>query len=946
MAGGETHTYRIALVVGQYARILFDQDGVDVVVTLVSPDGQKLTEVDSPNGTIGPEPVSVIAEEAGDYRLEVRTLYGHVPAGRYTVRVTEARPASAHDSGRIAAERVDAETVMLQDDGTPKSRQRIIDKAEEALSLWRAYGDQRGEAAALNNAARIYGDVSEYHTVLEYSEEALQLAREVGDRKIETNALSALGWTYIALGERKTGLDYHLQALALAREIGYLRDKGGFIYALGFYYASEGDKQTALKYYQEALPLLRASVNLRLEADTLGASGLIYELQGEKRKALDYYEKSFQVLRSINNRLGEASMLGHMGRLYHESFGQKQRALEYYWQALSLIRSMESRWGEAELLYRIARVHHDQGDLLEALRYVEGTLNIIESMRAKISRNELRASFFANVQNYYEFYVALLMRLHKERPAEGYAAAALNASERARARVMLELLVEARARTRHDTDRTLLERDRQLRQALNQKAQYQAQLKERHHTPEQAAAVEKEINALQLEYDEVRGQIRKNRLREDMAALPAPLSLREIQKEVVDADTILLEYALGDERSFLWAVTPDSVTTYELPKRSEIEAAARKMYDLLTTRNQRKAGETIEQRRVRISASDAQYQYAAERLSEMVLSPIAAQLKTKRLLVVSDGPLQYIPFAALIDPTSNKQPLVAKHEIVSSPSASVLALQRREFSGRKEAPESLAVFADPVFDEADERVRMISKNGKLSPTKNAHQVVHTGIARSQNQLPTDLERSVRDFTISVSDNPSRMRRLPFSRAEAEAILEFASGKPFKALDFRASRNVAIGPEISRYRVLHFATHGLLNNQHPELSGIVLSLIDESGHTVDGFLRLNEIYNLELPTELVVLSACQTALGKQVKGEGLLGLVRGFMYAGSKRVVASLWKVDDEATAELMKIFYRSMLKEGLRPAAALQAAKVEMSRSKRWHLPYYWAAFELQGEWR
>jgi CHAT domain-containing protein len=956
MAGGETHTYRIALVAGQYARIMFDQRGVDVVVTLVSPGGRKVTEVDSPNGTLGPEPVSLIAEESGDYRLGMRTLYGDVPAGRYEVKLTELRAAEPQDSGRIAAERADAETVMLQNDGTADSRQRIVEKAEEALALWRTVGDRRAEATALNNAARVYGDVTEYHTSLEYSEEALQLARELRDRELETIALSGLGWTYYALGEQKTGLDYHFQALRLARKVGDPRVEGGHLYAIGCYYVAAGDKQSALKYFQQALPLVRAAVDRRGEAAVLSASARIYELLGNKEKALDHYNRALQVHRSMNFRLGEAGMLGLLGRFYHESLDEKQRALEYFQQALSLMRSMESELSEAELLYRIARVHRDQGNLPAAAQHVEAALTIIESKRAKITRDELRASFFANAQEHYEFYIGVLMQLEKERPTEGYGAAALNASERARARVMLELLAEARERTRHDVDRTLFERERKLLKSLNEKAEYQTRLNAGHLTGEQAATVEKEISALQLEYDEVRGRIRQSRLRDDVAPQPGPLSLRDIQKEVVDANTILLEYALGDEKSFLWAVTPESVTSYELPKRAEIEPAARKVYDLLTTRNQRKAGETIEQKRVRASAADAQYQGAAQRLSEMVLSPIAAQLGTKRLLVVSDGTLQYIPFAALIDPATakgradSKQLLVATHEIVSSPSASVLALQRRELSGRKEASQPLAVFADPVYDEDDARVRVISRNvdkaGKIYATTNNHQVAQAGDVRRKNHLPTELERATRDFGISFSDNPSKIRRLPFSRAEAEAILELAPGEAFKALDFRASRNVAIGPEMSRYRILHFATHGLLNNEHPELSGIVLSLIDERGHTVDGFLRLNEIYNLQLPAELVVLSACQTALGKQVKGEGLVGLVRGFMYAGSKRVVASLWKVDDEATAELMKIFYRGMLKEGMRPAAALQAAKVEMTRDKRWHAPYYWAAFELQGEWR
>ena len=186
-----------------------------------------------------------------------------------------------------------------------------------------------------------------------------------------------------------------------------------------------------------------------------------------------------------------------------------------------------------------------------------------------------------------------------------------------------------------------------------------------------------------------------------------------------------------------------------------------------------------------------------------------------------------------------------------------------------------------------------------------------------------------------------------SRREADLIAALASrGRPLKALDFEASRATATSPELGQYRILHFATHSLLNNQQPELSGIVLSLVDKQGRPQDGFLRLYEIYNLKLEADLVVLSACQTALGKEIKGEGLVGLTRGFMYAGTPRVVASLWKVSDEATAELMKRFYQKMLKDGLRPAAALRAAQVSMLKEKPWTPAYYWAGFVLQGEWR
>ncbi len=192
----------------------------------------------------------------------------------------------------------------------------------------------------------------------------------------------------------------------------------------------------------------------------------------------------------------------------------------------------------------------------------------------------------------------------------------------------------------------------------------------------------------------------------------------------------------------------------------------------------------------------------------------------------------------------------------------------------------------------------------------------------------------------------RLDRLPASRREAEAIVALAApGEGLAALDFRASRPTALSKEVSEARIIHFASHGLLNSRHPELSGIVLSLVDERGRAQDGFFQTRDIYELDLAAELVVLSACQTALGKDVRGEGLVGLSRGFMYAGAPRVVASLWRVPDRATAEFMTHFYRGVLRQGLSPAAALRAAQRALRREKLWSSPYYWAAFTLQGEW-
>jgi len=266
--------------------------------------------------------------------------------------------------------------------------------------------------------------------------------------------------------------------------------------------------------------------------------------------------------------------------------------------------------------------------------------------------------------------------------------------------------------------------------------------------------------------------------------------------------------------------------------------------------------------------------------------------------------------------------------VISLPSASVLAVLRQETAGRSKTPDKIvAVFADPVFDDNDPRVR---GQDKSKPAGSERAGDEGDVVRSA------AESGLRDLV-----------RLRFSRQEADQIVRFASeSKGLEAVDFAANRATVTSPDLRHYAILHFATHGLINNLHPELSGVVLSLVDEQGRPQNGFLRLYDIYNLKLEADLVVLSACQTAIGRDIKGEGLIGLTRGFMYAGTPRVVASLWQADDRATAELMGRFYDGLLRRELRPAAALRAAQVSMWKERRWQAPYYWAAFTLQGEWK
>lgn len=317
------------------------------------------------------------------------------------------------------------------------------------------------------------------------------------------------------------------------------------------------------------------------------------------------------------------------------------------------------------------------------------------------------------------------------------------------------------------------------------------------------------------------------------------------------------------------------------------------------------------------------------KLSQLIMAPVADKLAKKRLAIVADGVLQSIPFAALADPNvkapSPYQPLIVNHEIVNLPSVTALATQRQRLSERSVAPKTLAVLADPVFEATDER--LTNKPPVLAPELDLNR--------------SSLQRALKNL------NRNGLSRLKGTRKEAEAILKLVSPQEsIHAYDFDANYNFIINPELKKYRFLLLATHGIVDTKNPELSGIVLSQVDKQGQPVEkGYLRLGDIFNLDLGAELVVLSACDTGLGKDVKGEGLIGLTRGLMYAGSKRALVSLWQIDDIGTSKLMPKFYEAVLK-GKSSTTALREAQLKLWQGKDWHEPYYWAAFTLQGDWR
>ena len=821
--------------------------------------------------------------------------------------------------------------------------QLALEFYERALTIWQTLGDRQKEALTLTAMGGVYAQQGEKQKALNLHNQALKWFRTMGNRSGEAATLNGIGYVYDDLGKRSEALKSYTSALGLYQSTNNRNYAAITLGYIGRVYFALGEKQSALKFYQEKLTTSRAVQDRRMEAYTLKDIGNVLSATDERGKALEYYKQALALSQAVMNRRGAAHVLNSIGSAY-EQLGNLGQALDYYQQALPSMQAVADRRGEISTLYNIARAERDLAHLSEARTSIEKSLDLIENLRTKVVSSSLRVSYLNTVYQHYEFYVELLMQMDQRDPAANYGILALEASERARARTLLENLSEARTDIRQGVDANLLAEERWIQQQLNQKAEQQMRLLSGKYTPEQAAAIKKEIEILSAQYEEVESKVRDKSPRYAALTQPRQLKLADIQKEL-DPDTLLLEYSFGENQAYAWVVTATSVASFRLARRTEIEAAARESYRLLAASDSPRKNESRVQQRARLDQSAAAYPAVAAKLSRMLLQPVAALLGRKRLVIVADDVLQYIPFAALPEPEQAElevktwQPLIVNHEVVTLPSMSTLVALRQELRGRPLAPKALAVFADPVFERDDPRVASIKNKLPVSLSSTLSQ-------NNQAHLRRRLLARETPELASGEDEPVTFERLPFTLQEAQTILSLVpQSESRQALGFDADLRTALDPDLRQYRVIHFATHGVLNNSHPELSGIVLSLIDRSGRAQDGFLRLNEIYNLDLPAELVVLSACRTALGRLDRGEGLIGLTRGFMHAGTPRVIASLWRIDDRAAAELMGYLYEAMFRQHLAPAAALRAAQIRMWQTREWRFPYYWAAFVIKGEW-
>ncbi|MFL6351956.1 MAG: CHAT domain-containing tetratricopeptide repeat protein [Bryobacteraceae bacterium] len=800
--------------------------------------------------------------------------------------------------------------------------QKALTALTRAETLWRALGDKTKTAETLRTFGIFYSKLDEKQKALDFYLQARELLPAYGERRMTAVLSNSTGWVYYDLGELGLAERYFREALELARAIGYSEGEGSCLHGLGLVSFARRHYRRAGEYYEQSLPVFRKMGNNWWASILALDIGTVLLAEGRTADALVSLNEALQLTRQHTGPYEEARCLEAIGQAYQAS-GQHDRAFESYTQALALRQAGGYRYLEAQTRLLLARLERDRGNLQEAYRQSASGVELIESVRTNVPGPEFRASYFASTHDYFEFHTDLLMRLHDEKASESLDAIAFQVTERGRARSLLDRLAESQVTVREGVDPALLAREAELNRSLNRAAGRQADLPA--NAKAELASTANKIENLDNEYEQVEALIRMRSPKYAGLMQPKLLTLGQVQRDLLDGDTILLEYTLGEECSYLWAVSKDSYHSYRLPGRIWIEKSALRIRTLVTA-YEATPGATTRERRLRIQEAESHYWGAAMTLSEALLGPISTYIGNKRLVIVTDGALDYVPFAALPVPGRNAVndpvPLVVEHELIRLPSASSLAVIRSETAGRRQPQKQLAAIADPIFEADDPRLPK----------------------RSQSLGTVPSPRSPKSVG---SESNISYRRLAWSHNEAEAITKLTPiGQSFMAVGFDANLSLMSKGDLSTYRIVHFATHVTAHYEQPELSGVALSKFDRTGLPQEGFLRLHDIYNLRLPVDLVVLSGCESYLGKEVRGEGLLGIVRGFMYAGAKRVIASMWKVDDLATKELMVRFYQNIFNKGLTPAAALRQAQIEMWRSPDWRPPYYWAAFLLQGDWK
>ena len=862
--------------------------------------------------------------------------------------------------------------------------EEAIKQLDRALGLSQQLQYREGEATTRAQYGHTYLEIDKLDKAIEMNNQALSFWREMPNKPAEAQALIILGETYMVHDSPDESMVSLKEAETISRSLNDAAGAGTALMDQAFIAIREGQWQTALSYINQVEEL-----NVDKEAEPYLAGmiamgfGLVYEAYGDLENAQTYLEEALKYYRDgahdkratidtrtkvarvraglhdytgarlqIQDSLADAITtknvlnigLCHedLGRVwleagsYEEARTEFLAAIEYltrsdsgrplartqiylgqteqllgnltqankaYRKALPYFEKNQDYTNEAALRFGLGKVAFQQGRLKEAEEYLVRSIKLTEQLREYAWSADLRSSFLSSAHARFQAYVELLMTRSAQEHDHQLEIRAFEASEAGRARALLDSLHDLRE-LRQPSDPSLFAEEKRLQEKEQQLIDEKARLFSQAGTRTKLDAIDEELAKNHGEFEAVEA-----RLKDRATSLVRPTSLpyEEIRNEVTDRDTSLLSFSLGAEKSFAWLISKDGIESFQLPGRRTIDDAAKQLLELLQTPATNEA-------------EQARLQTAINHLSQLVLEPLSAKLRTPRLIVIADGFLQYIPFQILKTSAAAAEPLISRFDIIDAPSASALALVRRQHANSQQlAPKMLVGFGDAVFSP-----NYLPGGAKTADSENTTEVVQT---RSEE-----------------ASKLSQLPRLFHAHRELSDISELTGNDAAFYTEYDATREKLRTVDLSQYRILHVVTHGLFDTDKPQRSGLVLSLVNANQQPIPGFVSLADIYKLRAPS-LVVLSACYTALGQKLEGEGLTGVTRGFMHAGASGVVATLWQVNDRASAELMKHFYENILQRDMKPAEALRDAQNKIRSNPKWSSPYYWAGFTYQGDY-
>lgn len=781
---------------------------------------------------------------------------------------------------------------------------------QSAQMIFEKLDDKARVALVLGGIGSQYGRLGSHKQALDYLQSAIRIAEELGAPSLMAGVLSEIGKVYAWQGMYSQAVDFLQRAQKLFEDVQDLTSALSMASLLGYVYGRQGLYDKALGQLQTARAYAEQRGDQFVLADNFAYAAQVYSAQGLYSQAIEYWQAALRIVQQRHLYIFAGWILGKTASEYL-SLKNYTQAVKTAHEALTLGQELKAQGVIWDSSYALAVGYEKLGQPRQALQYYELAIKTIETVRTRASSDEAKIHFLNDRMDVYEGLIAFLHQQMLNTPSVDLRRQAFDYAERAKARAFLDLLTESHVRVQKKIRPDLWEKER----ALIAKISYlQKTIAEQSGKKDAAARIKKmesELMTANQEHNDLKLAIRRENPEYAALRYPEPIPFEQAQA-LLDDKTALLHYVFGKERSLLLVTTRTRLDIYPLAARDVIDVRVQAFLKLWDHPPR--------------PGSDLAYVDEAYRLYRLLLQPAETSLRgISALRIVPDGRLALLPFPALLTERSTRPGkirwdvlpyLVKKYETALVPSASVLEQLQSRKKPAAGWPRELVVFADPIY-EAEKK--------SFEPSITANLRGGEGVSLSEQ-------------IAGVYRSGLPLSRLPYSGVEAASIARLFGDRAVTHLREQATEERVKAEKLDQYRYVHFATHGIVHPDRPEFSAVVL------GHErqEDGFLQLPEILNLELDAELVVLSACESGVGQQRRGEGLIGLARGFMYAGARSVLASLWKIEDgPATAGFMERFYRRLATE--RKVTALRTTQLELIREKKYSHPFYWAAFTLIG---